>query len=228
MTRIHFDESSHTYTDTETGEILTPVSSVIAKYKKEFVVTAQMLENAANKYLIPIEKIEDYWELNKKYSQNKGTAIHLLFQSYIEYGICLDDDLFYWLEQFNSLSIAACEFYCEERIYSLEHAVCGTADLVVRSFGTTDIYDFKSNKKLEKTAYKNQKMLGLCSAFEDCNFSHYSIQLSLYARMLEMKGEEIGYLYILYLNPSTKILEKHKVYYYKELATKLLSNNIVV
>jgi len=188
MSRIHFNEENHTYQDLDSGLFLTPVSTVYSRYKNEFVVTGPMLINAGIKNNIHPRDVQDFWSLGTKYSQSKGTCIHLCLQCWIEYKILLDDDLKHWVFQFDELKISG-DLSCEERVFSLEHLVCGTADLVVREFGVTDIYDFKSNKKLEKVAYGNKKMKDICSAFSDCNFSHYSIQLSLYAAMLELSGE---------------------------------------
>ena len=50
---------------------------------------------------------------------------------------------------------------------------------------TVNIIDYKTNKEIKTTGFTNwekitQKMTGPCAHLDDCNFNHYSLQLSIY------------------------------------------------
>jgi len=75
--------------------------------------------------------------------------------------------------------------YPEHFVYLKSAGICGQSDRVEIVKDTVDIVDYKTNKKIDKTSFKNwegisKKMLGPVSHLDDCNFNHYSLQLSLY------------------------------------------------
>ncbi len=57
-----------------------------------------------------------------------------------------------------------------------------------------DIGDYKTNKKIDKKGMflralgETQKMKGILDFMDDCNYNHYTIQLCIYAYMLEQAG----------------------------------------
>ncbi len=73
-------------------------------------------------------------------------------------------------------------------VYSKELGIAGTIDLLLydKTDKTYKILDWKTNKKLS-LSYFNKKMgtHSASSKLEDCNFIHYSLQLSLYRYLLE-------------------------------------------
>lgn len=50
------------------------------------------------------------------------------------------------------------------------------------------IVDYKSNKEIKFKPYKGQKMTGVLSHLDDCNYIHYSLQLNGYQYILEKKA----------------------------------------
>lgn len=54
------------------------------------------------------------------------------------------------------------------------------------------IEDGKTNKRIRDRGYGNKKMLAPLSHLEDCEMSHYSLQLSIYQYMLEYFGFHPG------------------------------------
>ena len=63
--------------------------------------------------------------------------------------------------------------------------ICGQSDRVEVVKDTVEIVDYKTNKEIKKTSFvnwegKSQKMIGPCEHLDDCNFNHYSLQLSTY------------------------------------------------
>ena len=80
------------------------------------------------------------------------------------------------------------DIFSEVIVYSTELSIAGTVDILARDNTTNEygIIDWKTSKKIEKTSYNNK--MGTHSTTKhvmDCNFNHYSLQLSLYRYILE-------------------------------------------
>ena len=72
-------------------------------------------------------------------------------------------------------------------------SIAGCVDLLAFKDGKFHLIDWKTNRKIDKTAFKGQKMLKEFSFLDDCNYNHYSIQLSLYAYILKkVAGIEVS------------------------------------
>jgi hypothetical protein len=228
MARILFDEYNHTYTDSETGEVLTPVSTLIASYKNAFNPTENTLRNSAMKEGLMPEDVQPYWDLGNKYSQVKGTALHLAIEIFFRYGKIIDSDFEIWAAQLKKAGIPFGGM-TEDRVYSLKYSVCGTLDYRhlyqnAKSEKEIVVRDWKSNKRIETEAYNSQRMKGFLYNVPDCNYYHYALQMSLYALMLEMEGYIVKELWLHHFNPATKILDHYRMPYYKNYALKMLES----
>jgi hypothetical protein len=83
--------------------------------------------------------------------------------------------------------------YPEHLIFNEKIRVCGQSDLVFVADGYVDIDDYKTNKEMKMNAYGHQygnaaMMLGPVSHLQDCNFYHYSLQLSIYMKLILLKN----------------------------------------
>ena len=69
--------------------------------------------------------------------------------------------------------------------------IAGQADLVVKSGNDISIFDYKTNREIKKRSFfnkskkKNVMMKYPLNSIEDCNYQHYTLQLSLYAYILQ-------------------------------------------
>lgn len=69
--------------------------------------------------------------------------------------------------------------------------VAGQIDLIVKDGNEITIIDWKTNKKIDQESYfdrntkKRQMMKFPLDNIQDCNFYHYTLQLSLYAYLLQ-------------------------------------------
>lgn len=73
-------------------------------------------------------------------------------------------------------------------VYDVDNALCGTIDFLAYNKITKKyaVLDWKTSKELNIfNQYNNDKMKAPFDVFDDCNVNHYSLQLSLYAWMLE-------------------------------------------
>jgi ATP-dependent exoDNAse (exonuclease V) beta subunit len=200
---IQFDEPSHTYTCG--GVIFKSVTQTIEHYFSKFEpdkVIANMMRSknwASSKYygMTPSE-IKKSWEENR----DRGTRMHAQIENHIlscssptgeiDKERLLDVDcqgefereLGHFREFVRS---APLEEYClpEFRIFSAKRKIAGTIDLLTfDSEGNCRIYDWK---RVDALRFTNpyQKGRGICEDMDDCNFSHYSLQLNLYRKLLE-------------------------------------------
>lgn len=79
--------------------------------------------------------------------------------------------------------------YPEHLIYLQSAGICGQSDIVEVRDNKLYIRDHKTNKEIVKKSYVNwegssKKMLKPFAHLDDCNFIHYSLQLSIYAFMI--------------------------------------------
>jgi ATP-dependent exoDNAse (exonuclease V) beta subunit len=110
--------------------------------------------------------------------------------------------------------------YVEKRTYSYEHLVAGTIDCLLVKGKQFYIVDWKTNKKelhfksgyyrkvggIESTEWvdKDERMLGPLNHLQNCKGTIYTLQLSLYAYILEMWGLECKGLILYHIRPDHK------------------------
>jgi len=80
--------------------------------------------------------------------------------------------------------------YPEHLVYLKSMGVCGQGDRIEIYDNNIDVIDYKTNKKIEKESWKDWKgdskrMLYCLKHLDDCNFVHYSLQLSIIAYIIK-------------------------------------------
>lgn len=78
----------------------------------------------------------------------------------------------------------------EKIVFSPRLRVAGTVDLLLRHRATGEyvIADWKTNREIKTSAYRQELGFGPCHRIENCNFNHYSLQVSSYAELLTIEG----------------------------------------
>ncbi|MBU2492945.1 MAG: PD-(D/E)XK nuclease family protein [Bacteroidetes bacterium] len=137
-------------------------------------------------HLSPQELVSD-WDKTAK----EGTFIHNEVENFIKENInpthpksILAAE---WIKK-NIIEKDKFDIFSEVIVYSKELALAGTIDLLIydRENNTYKILDWKTNKRIDTQSFNNKLGNHEASAnLMDCNFSHYSIQLSLYRYILE-------------------------------------------
>lgn len=84
------------------------------------------------------------------------------------------------------LSIPPNGQYCLTEALLWDHSMKlgGLADLVLFNNRSFIVPDYKTNKEIARTGFMNKCMLPPFGNLQDCNFMHYSLQLSIYADMI--------------------------------------------
>lgn len=198
---ILFNEEVHKYTVESAPDMkLTSVSTIISLLKEKFDAD-YWAEKKAKERGITKEEILKEWEDKKIKSQERGTAFHLekekeaLAKKGAVPAIVRENGL----KQAFDLKSLTPGVYPELIVYSLLHNAVGTADIVeIYEDKTFFLGDYKTNEELKFESFKRfdkiskeRKPVMMNSPvqhLEDCSGMHYTLQLSLYAYMLEQFG----------------------------------------
>ena len=121
---------------------------------------------------------------------NYGTRVHNEIEKWLKEKIEPEDIKALngrdWIEKYRARSDM--NVHSEVIVYSTELSIAGTVDILAKDNSTDEygIIDWKTSKKIDNNSY-NQKMGTHLSTRHvmDCNFYHYSLQLSLYRYILE-------------------------------------------
>lgn len=216
---IKFVEEGHQYTID--GEEYIPVSNIIKEFEP-YVDWDQKAADYAVKYRRKKEDVQKEWKLNNLKSTISGTRTHEFGESYTNLlcghpELICEQNKPQYIKEYDTMvptypkEEAVMKFYDElghnfhpigaEFKLSTKYLpgarkICGTCDLL---FYDSDkdyfvLADWKTNKSLIKEYARNNNIMmeGCVSNMVDEPLSHYTIQFSLYQKMLESIGLKIG------------------------------------
>lgn len=85
------------------------------------------------------------------------------------------------------LSVPATGKYCltEALIWDHKMKLGGLADLPIFDNGTFMVLDYKTNKEIARTSFMDKRMFHPFGHLPDSNYYHYSLQLNIYADMIQ-------------------------------------------
>ena len=203
---ISFNEEKHVYHIG--GQKVISVTQLIKKLTPKFDPHEEIVERCAFKEGLTKEQMQRKWNLKMQEASAKGTRIHLA----AEYVALNLDKQIHLPEEDSSYLKSIYGFFAEMTssgssilfpeaiLYSAEHRIAGTVDLLAWNHDTKriDIYDYKTNEKLIGDDY-GEKMLEPISNLPNTKLSKYSLQMSIYAMLLELFGYLAGDLYIVHL-----------------------------
>lgn len=235
--KLKFNKRLHKYSIN--GRELESVTTFIKKFFNPFdlKIAKYVAKGRRNKGELNAKgKPITAWDVRREWKNTakEGTHVHEQIEEFIKtrgYGMEVSEvhekakqGIIYYVEEMRSLdhSIPTTEF----KIYSEKLGLAGTIDLGVAHLDgdenlVVNLYDWKTNKQLRTKGFKKSPH-PLMSKEQDCNFTHYTLQLSLYAYILETEYEmEIGDLVIVHLTDSTAT--PYKVRYERDLIEEMLN-----
>ena len=187
---IRLEIEKHEYKLSKEPEfVFTSVTTIINKFFEPFdeVKISTHLANNVPKYFGETpESIMQQWQVAREY----GTEVHLEIENWIKEGIEPKDlksiAAKKWIDAY--ISKPNIDTFSEVIVYSKELAIAGTIDVLMmnKKSGEYVLIDWKTSKKIETSAFGGK--VGIKPAtntIPDCNFYHYSLQLSLYRYLLE-------------------------------------------
>ena len=187
---IQFEETTHTYTPTSVPNLkLRSCTEFIKNFFEPFdkyKIANKLVDHIPKYRNRTVESLIEEWEA----AADHGKAVHKEIEDYISSGLAPSSIKAKhganWFCDYSKGNNH--DFFTEAIIYSEELRLAGTIDLLVhnKSNDTFSIIDWKTNKKIDQNSY--QRKMGRkhpTSSLMDCNFTHYTLQMSLYKYILE-------------------------------------------
>ena len=175
-------------------------TGLIGQYENHFD-SETISEQVANKRGVSQQEILEEWRIENLHSTIKGSMVHEFAQSLWEEkeykfdysNVPSEIDIDRLKSDINLLIPQAINFYndykdmyeligCEIYLGDEDFDECGATDQILynKYTGGIAIIDYKTNKEIKRESYRHQKMLIPLQQYDDCNYIHYSIQLSGY------------------------------------------------
>jgi hypothetical protein len=216
---IFFNAKDHSYKSLVTEPDITwySVTTVVSSLKKPFDAkkTAQKVsKNSKSKWHgIDPNIIEEIWANEAKRAVDLGTWYHNQREADLCSLASIEREgtvvpIFAPLPLKDGIKYAPSQklepgVYPEHMVYLKSAGICGQSDLVEVVNGRVNIIDYKTNKEIKMESFKDwegisEKMLHPVSHLDDCNFNHYSLQLSIYMYMILKHNPKLlpGTIYI--------------------------------
>lgn len=196
-------------------------TGLIGQYENHFD-SETISQQVADKRGISQQEVLEEWRIENLHSTIKGSFIHEFAQSLWEGKEYIFDyskvpkeiDIDRLKSDINKLIPQAINFYndykdmyeligCEIYLGDEDFDECGATDKILynKYTGGIAIIDYKTNKEIKRESYKHKKMLIPLHKFDDCNYVHYSIQLSGYKFKFEKNTKlKVDETFIVYFN----------------------------
>lgn len=220
-----FDETTHTYTIQ--GKDLKSVSAVVATQFRKFnshavsraIARAKAEDKDSEYYGMTQDDIINKWSETGKQSRDAGIKMHMDIENFYKYGIePLDTTTPEW-KQFAEFKDANKDWNClatEHRVHN--NRVAGTIDAIFETPEGIVLVDWKRVKAIDYSGYGMGK--DHMKHVADCNYSKYSLQLSLYRNLINCTIKDC---YIVQIHPSLETYQKIKAQNFDVEAKALLS-----
>ena len=230
--KINFVEQEHRYLIENLPANELSVTRLIKKFKREFKREA-MAARTAKKLQVTVEQVLADWEANRLYSSVIGTMAHKYIEGFYnktkDIGPTPDVDKLGFDEKekiAKNLPLIVKlfqNFYNDYQYYQCvknefvvgdlnDTLVCGTADMLCVNTKTQalEIFDFKTNKKLEHSN-KYAKLFYPFDDMDECGINEYTIQLNIYKYFIEkytnLKVEGLKIIWLQPTNDTYKVIE---------------------
>ena len=190
---ITFQENGHIYTiKGENGytSCTTWVKSFFEKFDANKIIDKMMAKPdwSNSKYFgMTKYEIKELWRKNGAEAAAFGTRMHACIENYYN-GSMDESDMHEWNYFINFRNDHAHmePFRTEMMVYDEDIKICGSIDMLfINPDGTLSIYDWKFSKEIQYNSFSGKKIQPV--NMEDCNVSHYSLQLNVYRIILERK-----------------------------------------
>jgi ATP-dependent exoDNAse (exonuclease V) beta subunit len=166
------------------------------------------------------EAIMALWNENGRVASEKGTAMHLAIEQYlndahdeIDPSTCETREWEYFMDFWKEHGDDLEPYRTEWEVWAEEIKLAGSIDMIFRRKSTGEflIYDWKRSKEI-RTENRFQNGLGPLEHLPDCNYWHYALQLNVYRWILQKHyGLVIRELAILVFHPDNKGYKRYKL-----------------
>ena len=187
---IFLEKENHIYqlkddADFQFKSVTTYIGDFFEEFDAPRVAERLTMSHPQYKHLT-VDQLLDKWKKKADY----GTLVHEEIEFYINDKKQPKDDrsirAVKWLQGYKMKSNYS--LLSEKIVYSKDLQLAGTIDLLMYDKKTDSyiIVDWKTSAKINTSAYRNKTgNHEFTRNLADCNFNHYSLQLSLYRYILE-------------------------------------------
>ena len=222
-----FDPGLHKYT--YHGDTFQSVTQFIGQFHEPFD-TEKWSKIKADQAGVDQSEIKKEWKRLNDYANEIGTDTHQWIEDYynkIFREIPTNLDLIHRISKFNKIFAKQLHklepLAFEVRVFSKKWKKAGMIDALFIKDGKIFILDYKTNKEFRDDGHPKGSYHKLLEPFDDFYENHhneYSIQLSMYAAILEEWGFEIGGAYLVYIGPGDEDAKLIKVKDMREYINK--------
>lgn len=227
-----FDPVKHKYT--YLGENFISVTTFIQKFHKPFEQDFWS-KRKAEEAGVPQEWILNEWKKLNDYANEVGSETHEWIEDYFNQKwrkLPTNLDIINRINKFNIIYAEKLHklepLAYEVRVFSKKWKIAGMIDSLFIYRGKLYILDWKTNKQFttDETVKYKERLLAPFSDYFKSHLSEYSIQLSLYALILEEWGFEIGGAYLVHIGPGDDPAKLYKVIDMRENLKMYLDGSI--
>lgn len=239
---VYLEPIEHKYHHRVTGKtyksVTTTLSSIEPHFDSEAVSAAivNQLDSVKQERYIGLnqQQILDYWQMLNDEANIYGTKVHDIVERYLlaNKWYYPEDDEEGQFEQcvidgFNALKIDEGVAMWPERIlFAEEYELAGMSDLIIDIDDVFfDVWDWKTNREFNFfNPYGYETLFKPFDHLQSCQWSIYTLQLSVYAYMYELEhpGRKCRQIRIGYWDKEKKTFERIQIMYMKHEARKLI------
>lgn len=230
--RIVFDEEPHDYYIDGSKDHVISATTFIHQFVEHFdkdQAIGMIFKNQKYStdptykyYKKTSDEIKQMWSDSGKEASALGTELHLYIELFFN-GINKKNDsieasyFHEFLADHPDLEI----YRTEMMVFSKELLLAGSIDAIFKNpDGSLSLCDWKRSKEMKFEAFRHKKMKEPFNHMDDCNYSHYSLQLNLYRMILETYyGFKIKDMFLVVMHPNNKSQNGHM--YNKHMVPRL-------
>lgn len=221
---IQFNPDKHIYTNIYTNEEYTSVTRFLGQFKPKFDAKTAA-ERVSLREGCAVQDILDRWQAENTKSKEFGTKIHQIIEHFITTGeyepenttLCKAFKKVFNLKKKDGLEI-------EKITFLHQFKIAGSADIIAPSGEYFDVYDIKTNKEINFYSKYGEYMHYPVQHLPSCEFSLYSLQISLYAYAYSvMTGRKFRQAAIFYWDRDAETFSRIPISYHKNDIENLLN-----
>ncbi len=209
------------------------VTQLISKFHKPFE-TDHWSKVKAEEAGVPQDFILEQWKKLNEYANELGTSTHNWIENYFNQvwqPLPSNIDVTSRINKFNILFAQKLHkltpVIFEQRIFSKKWKIAGMIDSIFIYNNKIFIIDYKTNKKFttDLDCYP-ENLLEPFDSYKKNHLNDYSIQVSLYALILEEVGIHIDKCYLMHIGPDTEAV-LYKAHDFRPILEKYLNDNFI-
>ncbi len=224
---ITFIQDGHKYIHDESGKELQSSTQFISEFFEKFD-TERWSNHIALRDGLTVKQVLDMWEKKSIASREFGKLVHSYAESLIRKTKSPIPSTKTERTYFNAVNDFMRDeehdfIEAEKVIGSPIYCIGGQIDALSKTDKGIFLIDWKTNRSIDMTGFRDRRCSEPISHLQDCNFSKYSLQLSLYRYIMEIEyGQKIAGQILVHLTPDGRY-EKYEIDYLKDEIVSMLA-----